>query len=110
MHKLINFLLAILYAISSIFVFYKTYNWFAPHTGCNLPELSIVNTFSLSIIGGLFLLNLNREFQMDKIYEKICGKTSESNNKNWDKTEDILTKIGVLYIILLFNYIIQSIL
>ena len=78
----------IIFSIANVFILpfvgYKIYNWYSPHVGFNLPELSYVNVFAIMFIisatqiGNFSSLSLemnNKEDKDDKLNHVAVSKS-----------------------------------
>ena len=97
--KALKLILATIFGIInmflSIFITYKVYGYFAPHTGLDLPELTYWQIFALQFIVSIFLMNITREMRIQK-YENLMGK---EENAVYTKTVALLIIWPVFYLI-----------
>lgn len=88
MGKLIKALVVLAISLSLIFFqalfAFKTYTWFGPETGLNLPDLSYFNMVAILLASSVFRMNLGINQKLDKIYNEVVE----------DKQDALLGTIG----------------
>lgn len=97
--NLINFFLI-------FFIIFKVYNWYAPLTGLDLPQLTIYEVFAVHSILSLVLLTIGLNVQTILQYTDLKDEKGNDINKIFPITKTIVLLIYffIMYLIKIFIY------
>lgn len=99
MEKVLNFLFALGNLFWAPFVVFKTYGWFSPEVGFELPELTYLNIFAMTTILNMLVAN-------PSLAVEIYGKKDSENVSSYKAIV-----VSVIYAVaLLSSYILHKIL
>lgn len=62
------------------FVAFKSYGWFSPETGLNLPELTYMNILAIVFLLSIFLMRLDTTLKLELIHRDLKEEKRKCRN------------------------------
>ena len=84
------------------FMCYKIYTYFSSEVGFNLPDLTYLNIYALTLIIGIWNSNVHNQVKINEMYKKT--------NEDSDNLVSVLTVSMTYLLVILFGWILKIIL
>lgn len=95
-------LFSILFGILNVFlgalVSHKVYEYFSPHTGLEMPEITYMNMLALTFIISILFAPMDRTLKIEAIYKHSVPKEDRSIPSVYSKTVMLLLAWFFCYI------------